>query len=700
MTNTYNTLNPLGSTSAKDLSDNASDFDEGMNSLSPSFYDRFKRRRETWAGMEKMVADFLEAMGFEATHLQYVDGTPLSVLRPTQLIDRAGSVYKVKMPAAFPVMLTGTWATDQNLLVDVGDASLRMDLANSADPAKGAAMVARTMACLPSVVSLLTASTNNASQNIEVFSYHASLGYGGGVWRWDSARAKSEHNGAYIVSNTVPWNGSTATLGAFLAGTGETLPAGLGCWVKQDWRDIKLVDFGVVEGLATDNSAAWQAAVRFAAKNHRELIMPDFLVRIDTMATVRGDIELFNTVKIRGTFSTTGTALGYVPGRCGSVIYGNGNSILEIQFNHDTNENWDIRGVGFVDASQYPAGTPNATVAPVRILKGRADGSLNRYITGNVFEDCAFNGYVSAVDFYGMVPASYGSNAYLLNYIGPTTFNRTYVSNCSDAIRLFDCTMNHLWVNSSVWFSMTGFGVRLIQTGGGSGGNVSITIDGMVAEAMYGAINTVGGLSGAGVPGAGERRNKLVLRSYNREYTGLFGPSGVGLPFTGNPLGYTGNTDIEVAGVWTDGIAYGELTLPGCDVNSTISSLSPATFTLDSSASCLTPETVNHYRLNFNVPASGSITKVLRGAVADSFLSTVTLFFADGVFGFKTIKAAGIANSSKYQEVSGTVNAALTFTVTSGSSGDYCSIQITNASAVIISCNASIVNTKGNGTLV
>lgn len=128
MTNTYNTLNPLGSTSAKDLSDNSSNFDEGMNSLSPSFYDRFKRRRETWAGMEKMVSDFLEAMGFEATHLQYLDGTPLTVLRPTQLIDRAGSVYKVKQPASFPVNLIGTWATDQLLLIDVGDASLRNTL--------------------------------------------------------------------------------------------------------------------------------------------------------------------------------------------------------------------------------------------------------------------------------------------------------------------------------------------------------------------------------------------------------------------------------------------------------------------------------------------------------------------------------------------------------------------------------------------
>jgi hypothetical protein len=142
MANTYPTTQfPLGSTEVKVLFNNASNFDEAMNSELPSFYDRFNKRRETWAGMQKMVADFLEAMGFEATHLIYVDGSPLTVLRPTQLIDRAGSVYKVKMPASFPVNLTGTWATDQLLLVDVGDASLRMLLADSSDPANGAGML-------------------------------------------------------------------------------------------------------------------------------------------------------------------------------------------------------------------------------------------------------------------------------------------------------------------------------------------------------------------------------------------------------------------------------------------------------------------------------------------------------------------------------------------------------------------------------
>lgn len=132
MSNTYPTTQfPIGSTEVKVLFNNASNFDEAMNSASPSFYDRFNKRRETWAGMEKQVNDFLEAMGFEATHLQYVDGSPLTVLRPTQLIDRGPSVYKVKAPATFPINLTGTWAMDQLLLVDVGDSSLRAALAAS-----------------------------------------------------------------------------------------------------------------------------------------------------------------------------------------------------------------------------------------------------------------------------------------------------------------------------------------------------------------------------------------------------------------------------------------------------------------------------------------------------------------------------------------------------------------------------------------
>lgn len=151
MTNTYMTGNPLGSTAPKDLFDNASNFDEAMNSTSPSFDDRFGKRRQTWAGAEYEWQQFLVNSGFEPVHLTYVDGSPLVVSRPTQLIDRAGSVYRIKTPASFPVTLTGTWATDQGSVVDVADAALRADLSSPT----GTTMVGKRTGTLDQYLSAL-----------------------------------------------------------------------------------------------------------------------------------------------------------------------------------------------------------------------------------------------------------------------------------------------------------------------------------------------------------------------------------------------------------------------------------------------------------------------------------------------------------------------------------------------------------------
>lgn len=123
---------PLGSMHPYVLYNNAGNEDLAVNDMvNETWIDRppFNRVRKTLYGMEQDFNRFLINSGFEPNHLTYVDGSPLQVDRPTQLIDRAGSVYRVKMPATFPVMLTGTWATDQNLLVDVGDQSLRQALA-------------------------------------------------------------------------------------------------------------------------------------------------------------------------------------------------------------------------------------------------------------------------------------------------------------------------------------------------------------------------------------------------------------------------------------------------------------------------------------------------------------------------------------------------------------------------------------------
>lgn len=124
---------PLGSTHPYVLYNNAGNEDLFVNDMvNETWVDRppFNRVRKTLFGMEQEFQRALAKMGYETTYLTYVDGSPLQVDRPTQLVARGGSLYAVKLPANFPVTLTGTWATDAPLLVDVGDQSLRTALAN------------------------------------------------------------------------------------------------------------------------------------------------------------------------------------------------------------------------------------------------------------------------------------------------------------------------------------------------------------------------------------------------------------------------------------------------------------------------------------------------------------------------------------------------------------------------------------------
>ncbi|MBM2781882.1 hypothetical protein [Pseudomonas aeruginosa] len=135
---TYATGNPLGSKGPRDLYDNAENFDAAMNDrVNTTWNDRFGVSRPTMKGYEEQFNDWLDAQGFEPGFLEYVDGSPLTVDRSTQLIQRDGNLYSVKRPASFPVNLTGNWAADEPLLVAQVDRTLQDTLATSA----GAGMI-------------------------------------------------------------------------------------------------------------------------------------------------------------------------------------------------------------------------------------------------------------------------------------------------------------------------------------------------------------------------------------------------------------------------------------------------------------------------------------------------------------------------------------------------------------------------------
>lgn len=288
MTNTYNTGNPLGSTDARDLYDNASNMDEGMNSATPSFTDRLGVIRKTWngletefdlaqAGRETEFQDFLLSSGFVSLG-NYAAGINFTLYN--QYMARAGFFYR-PAPSSIPFTTTGTWVGgDENLFVLLSpDDVLRQDLADATDPTKGAGLVSRSTVAIESVVDLLVAK-QDSSQQIIVLGYHADSEVGGGQFYWDATRAKSLHNGGTIISPTVPWNGSFATLTAFLAATGETDGAGSGCWVRVYEHDIHVSWFGsVVNDAAKDNKdvmeAAKQAVIARASPNMPGYIFPE-----------------------------------------------------------------------------------------------------------------------------------------------------------------------------------------------------------------------------------------------------------------------------------------------------------------------------------------------------------------------------------------------------------------------------------------
>ncbi|WP_368772600.1 hypothetical protein [Pseudomonas aeruginosa] len=135
---TFQTLNPLGSKDPRDLYDNAENYDAAMNDRDhEQWTDRFGVSRPTWYGVEQRVNQFIQSSGWELPPLPYIDGIPLPVARPTQLIERDGNLYSIRLPASFPVTLSGTWVDDEPMLTVRSDQALRQQLAE----ANGAEMV-------------------------------------------------------------------------------------------------------------------------------------------------------------------------------------------------------------------------------------------------------------------------------------------------------------------------------------------------------------------------------------------------------------------------------------------------------------------------------------------------------------------------------------------------------------------------------
>ncbi|HEJ1456413.1 TPA: hypothetical protein SLU67_002678 [Pseudomonas aeruginosa] len=677
---TYATGNPLGSKDPRDLCDNAENFDAAMNDrVNTTWNDRFGVTRPTLKGYEEQFNYFLAGSGFENPPLIYVDGSPLTVDRATQIIDRGGNLYSVKLPSSFPVVLSGNWSEDEGLLVVRGDQSLRQEI-TSTSPSEGSSIIGNSTVSVSSVADIKN-QTKRADLKLSLSSYHPLGKSGGGTFIWSPSTPKSNHDGGTIFSPTVPWDGSQSTLSDYLDGEGETDPSGSGCWLRI-FDEVKLEYFGGLISETIDSSASFLAAIKYCLSNNKELNLPDGVVRLNSPAVINGSTTLFSSVKIRGTFKTSGVSAGYVVSRVGSLIYTDGNSALDISFNDFRNENFDIRGVAFVDTSFYPPGTPESSNPAIIIRKGNPDGSSNRYITGNVLEDVAFVSYQDPIKTIGVAA---GLPAY--NYVGPTSFNRVYFYRCGTVMHLQDCTYNHLFMNECLLFDISSQAIFLTKTDSGTGGNVVVTFNNCVFESIWGIMNTANGLTSSSM------RNTAVFNSCNREFCGLYGPTGGGGNFAGSPLGYIGHTDIMINGNWERGQAFGETTLPAIDPGAVIFA-SRYVDVIMNGGQVGSPEYVNVVDVSGTIPASGSLTKTFN--VSGSFVLNADVAYDDGFGGHQNVVAYGNPTGSKARDVTGTIiSAGLSATYGDGPSGAAFTVTFNNGTASPINVKIRVTNKAG-----
>lgn len=223
----FATMNPVGSTSPKDLKDNSQNLDLMLLGPLPSYPDRRGVNRLSWAGIEASFAaaqaqrnaqhnadqarresefdadqdnrevqfnTFMDASGYEPP-IPYGPGILLD--RTTKTVSYLGNEYRAK--GSFLPFTTSNWATDEAKLKLVGDDSLRQQLANPTDPSKGAGMVGRGWQAADAIWQARLLLKTSPSKYAEVFGYYTKGDGGGGLYYLDEADTTSADNGGTII---------------------------------------------------------------------------------------------------------------------------------------------------------------------------------------------------------------------------------------------------------------------------------------------------------------------------------------------------------------------------------------------------------------------------------------------------------------------------------------------------------------------
>lgn len=164
---TYNTGNPLGSSDPRDLYDNAENLDNLVNGEQPAYSDRLGKSRRSWQSVEdqanqqeaefnadqaQRVSEFdaaqrdregvfnayLVSAGYQFAG-DYAAG--IEITQYNQVVrDTNGELWRVSGSTTLPYTTTGAGLPEGGAFVNVGDAALRQELAQTG-PGKGISLI-------------------------------------------------------------------------------------------------------------------------------------------------------------------------------------------------------------------------------------------------------------------------------------------------------------------------------------------------------------------------------------------------------------------------------------------------------------------------------------------------------------------------------------------------------------------------------
>lgn len=155
----------------------------------------------TITGLTDAIADAIAAAGEDGK-----DGS-LGIYRPDMYIEdpsqifwRDGELYRADASLALPYTTTGDWESEESLFVPVGDASLRQELDGDVATGQGARLVRGAVIYVDTIADLQALDTSGLvdGQQFCFGSFWSGADIGGGVFRWDATRSKTEHNGGTI----------------------------------------------------------------------------------------------------------------------------------------------------------------------------------------------------------------------------------------------------------------------------------------------------------------------------------------------------------------------------------------------------------------------------------------------------------------------------------------------------------------------